>query len=115
MRATLYVPLLQVAAPTTSAWLAIEAAVIWNYWWNNRFTFNAYRHHGGAWLLGLVKFHGVAAHGLLVASATEALVQARVSEPEWTLRAVAMLAGLLLATVGNYHLNRSITWRTLPA
>ncbi len=115
VRATLYVPLLQVAPPTTSAWLAIEAAVVWNYWWNNRFTFNAYRHHGGAWLLGLAKFHGVAAHGLLVASATEALIQARVSEPEWPLRAVAMLAGLLLATVGNYHLNRSITWRTLPA
>lgn len=115
VRASLYVGLIQATTPTISAWLAIEAAILWNYWWNNRFTFNAYRHHGGAWLIGLVKFHGVAAHGLLVAGATEALVQARVSEPGWALRAVALCAGLLLATVGNYHLNRSITWRTLPA
>ncbi|NNF54402.1 MAG: glycosyltransferase family 2 protein [Acidimicrobiales bacterium] len=115
VRATFYIALVQITAPTLSAWLAIEAAVVWNYWWNNRFTFNAYRHHGSAWVGGLVKFHGVAAHGLLVASATEALIMARVDESGWALRGVAMTAGLLLATVGNYHLNRSITWRTLPA
>ncbi len=96
-------------------WLAIEAAVLWNYWWNNRFTFNAYRQRGTAALVGLAKFHGVAAHGVLVATSASALVIDLVGSESLPVRAVATLAGLALATVGNYHLNRSITWRALPA
>ncbi len=106
-----------VLSRATAWWLAIEVAVVWNYWWNNRFTFNAYRHAGRDWFVGLAKFHAVAAHGVLVAGATQQILQPRVelvaSVP--VAAGAALIAGLGLATVGNYHLNRSITWRTLPA
>ena len=97
-------------------WLAIEAAVLWNYWWNNRFTFNAYRQRGMAAVIGLGKFHAVAAHGLLVATATERFLAANVfGESSVVAQGAATLAGLALATAGNYHLNRSVTWDALPA
>ncbi len=97
-------------------WLAIEVAIIWNYWWNNRFTFNAYRHRGVHALSGLVKFHAVAAHGLLVATATERFLIANVfGDASLIAEGAAVLIGLGLATVGNYHLNRSFTWDALPA
>ncbi|MFW2381813.1 MAG: glycosyltransferase [Acidimicrobiales bacterium] len=96
-------------------WLAIEAAVLWNYWWNNRFTFNAYRQRGIESLIGLAKFHGVAAHGVLVASATQRLVGDVIGTDGLAVAGIATVAGLGLATIGNYHLNRSITWRALPA
>ncbi len=107
-----------VAGVTTPVtwWLGIEVAVVWNYWWNNRFTFNAYRHRGFDAVVGLGKFHAVAAHGVLVATATERFLAANVlGESGIVAQGAATLAGLALATVGNYHLNRSITWRALPA
>jgi dolichol-phosphate mannosyltransferase len=105
-----------VASRSWAWWISLEIAIGWNYWWNNRFTFNAYRHHGLAWITGLLKFHGVAAHGVLVAWATADLLRDSAGDADgMMMSAIATTGGLVLATVGNYHLNRSITWRTLPA
>jgi len=115
VRGTVLIGIGLFSATPASWWLAIEAAVLWNYWWNNRFTFNAYRQRGAESLVGLTKFHGVAAHGVLVATATQQLILDAIGTDGLARTAVATVAGLGLATIGNYHLNRSITWRALPA
>jgi dolichol-phosphate mannosyltransferase len=115
VRAAVFLTAGMVWTTSATSWLAIEAAVLWNYWWNNRFTFNAYRQRGYESLIGLAKFHAVAAHGVLVASATQRLVSDLVGSDTIATDGIATIAGLGLATIGNYHLNRSITWRTLPA
>ncbi len=115
VRALVLVGLSLVADARATWWLAIEAAVLWNYWWNNRFTFNAYRQRGRQSIVGLAKFHAVAAHGVLVATATQSLVADLIGSENLLTVGVAAAAGLGLATVGNYHLNRSITWQALPA
>ncbi len=105
-----------VAPRSWSWWISLEMAILWNYWWNNRFTFNAYRHHGLAWITGMLKFHGVAAHGVLVAWATAELLHRGLGDTDRVVTTwIPAALGLALATIGNYHLNRSITWRTLPA
>jgi dolichol-phosphate mannosyltransferase len=115
VRATVLIAIGLFTTTPAASWLAIEAAVLWNYWWNNRFTFNAYRQQGFASVVGLTKFHGVAAHGVLVATATQQLILNGIGSDGLARTGMAAVAGLGLATVGNYHLNRSITWRALPA
>ncbi len=93
-----------------AAFLAFEASVLSNYWLNNRFTFAADRRTGAKLVTGLIPFHLVAAHGLLVQAGVVSLA----TDSTGNLLAglgPAQLAGILLATTGNYFLNRTITWR----
>lgn len=97
-------------------WLGIELSIVWNFGWNNRFTFNAYRLTGPERFLGLAKFHLVAAHGLLVAWAGQEFLLREWPLPDSAVtRMAATFLGVLLATAGNFHLNRSITWKALRA
>lgn len=97
------------AAATT---IALETSIVSNYFLNNSFTFAPYRHRGPAVVWGLFKFHVVAGYGLLVARGIESVLNQRTpSSALWDL--VGLVCGVLVATVGNYLLNSSITWRVL--
>jgi dolichol-phosphate mannosyltransferase len=105
------------AAATTigisaAATIALEVSIISNYAFNNVFTFAAYRHRGPSVISGLIKFHLVAGYGLLVAIGIQSFVDGKTpSSLLWDL--VGLVCGVLVATVGNYLLNSSITWKVL--
>jgi len=92
--------------------IAIEASIISNYGFNNIFTFAPYRHRGRSVFWGLLKFHIVAGYGLIIASGITGWLDSRTPTTAlWDL--IGLVAGVLAATIGNYLLNSSITWRVL--
>ncbi len=98
------------AGITFAAALAMEISVLSNYWMNNRFTFAPERRRGARFISGLVPFHLVAAHGLLIQIGlvtTATGTTSGLGEGPLGYR----LAGIALATAGNFALNRHLTWR----
>ncbi len=93
-----------------AALLAFEASVLSNYWLNNRFTFVVDRRFGSRLFTGLIPFHLVAAHGLVVQAGVVSITDTS-SESLFGGAGLAQLFGILIATTGNYFLNRTITWR----
>ena len=97
---------------TAAATIALELSIISNYGFNNIFTFAPYRHRGPSVFWGLIKFHIVAGYGLIIAGGVDHFIDARTPTTSlWDL--LGLVAGVLVATVGNYLLNSSITWRVL--
>ena len=94
--------------------LAFEVSVLSNYWMNNRFTFAAEQRRGLRLFTGLVPFHLVALHGLVVQAGLVSMFSDSTAGPAGG-PAWLQLAGIALATVGNYALNRTITWRRAGA
>lgn len=96
----------------SASMIALEASIISNYAFNNIFTFAPYRHRGPSVMSGLIKFHLVAGYGLFVANGVQSYLEPRTpSSLLWDL--IGLVCGVLVATVGNYLLNSSITWRVL--
>jgi len=103
--------LFNAAMPSTvAAFAAFEVSVLANYWLNNRYTFATERRRGHRFLIGLIPFHLVAGHGLVVQFGLVSLLWGEVAGfgdgP-----VLYRLAGIVLATAGNYALNRNVTWR----
>lgn len=95
-----------------AATIALEVSIVSNYAFNNVFTFAPYRHRGPAMISGLIKFHLVAGYGLLVAVGVQSFLDSKTpSTLLWDL--IGLVCGVLVATVGNYLLNSSITWKVL--
>ena len=98
---------------------AIEVSVVTNYVLNNVFTFTNRRHRGLGRLRGAVLFHLVSLYGLLVhAGATALLRDNTTAEQSWDLTSlwsvevsVPFSLAMVMALVGNYHLNTAVTWR----
>lgn len=96
--------------PALAASIAFEISVLANYWLNNQFTFAADRRRGRRVLTGLLPFHLVAAHGLIVQFGLVSLFWGPITgfgDGPLGYR----LAGIALATAGNYALHRNLTWR----
>ncbi|MDA3040891.1 MAG: glycosyltransferase family 2 protein [Actinomycetota bacterium] len=93
-----------------AALIGFEASVLSNYVMNNRFTFTHERRRGRRFLAGLLPFHIVAAHGMVVQIGLVALATGEgpgVGSGPIGYR----LLGIALATAGNFALNRNLTWR----
>lgn len=90
--------------------LALEVSILSNYWMNNRFTFTPERRTGLRFVTGLLPFHLVAVHALIVQIGLVTVVTGTASgvgDGPLGYR----LAGIALATAGNFVLNRNLTWR----
>ncbi len=97
---------------SAAAIIALEVSIISNYGFNNVFTFAPYRHRGPSVISGLIKFHLVAGYGLIVANGVQSYLAQRTPDTLlWDL--LSLIGGVLIATVGNYLLNCSITWKVL--
>ncbi len=97
--------------------LGIEASILSNYWGNNVFTFSPFAHQGKAIWGGLVRFHMVSAHSIVVSTGVLTMLSSGtdrnplfVTWPQVSL--LAFIASIVVATVGNYYLNSILTWRT---
>lgn len=90
--------------------LALEVSILSNYWMNNRFTFTPERRTGLRFVTGLLPFHLVAVHALIVQIGLVTVLTGTASgvgDGPLGYR----LAGIALATAGNFVLNRNLTWR----
>ena len=90
--------------------LAFEISVLANYWLNNRFTFAPLARRGRRFVSGLVPFHLIALHGLMVQVGIASTLGAESSgilQNAWWIQVL----GIGIATTGNFIGNRSITWR----
>ncbi len=93
-----------------AALIGFEASVLSNYAMNNRFTFTPDRRQGRRFLTGLLPFHVVAAHGMVVQIGLIALATG--AGPSIGSGPLGYrLLGIALATAGNFALNRNLTWR----
>ncbi len=94
--------------------IAFEISVLTNYWLNNRFTFAPRARRGGRFLTGLVPFHLVALHGLMVQVGIAATLgdgNSGILENAWWIQ----LLGIGVATTGNFLGNQRVTWRPSAA
>ncbi len=97
---------------------AIEFSIITNYAMNNVFTFTTRRHRGLRRLKGIIVFHLVSLYGLLVhAGATVLLGDGGREDGPWGLANLwavdlspPFIAAMMMALIGNYHLNATLTW-----
>ena len=86
--------------------LAILSAMTSNFVINNRWTFRDRRLESGAWRGGLLRFVAISSLGALINhSVSLRLHHLTGIDLLWT-----SLAGIVLATVWNYHFNRGFTW-----
>ncbi len=95
--------------------VAVEAGLVLNYFLHNRITFEPFRHRGVHTVRGLISFHVVSLHGLLVHAGVMALLSQPGPGPNANLLATTfsvpfVLAGAL-ATIGSYHINAATTWQ----
>lgn len=100
---------------------AFEASILVNYWLHNRFTFAPTSRRGIRFFTGLLPFHLVALHGLIVQVGLLSVI----GGSNWSERALfgddsllvgplwLQAIGIAIATTGNFIGNRAITWRTL--
>jgi putative flippase GtrA len=98
--------------------LAFQASVVSNYWLNNRFTFATRRRSGRDLVTGLALFQVVSLHGWCVQAGVQSVLAdgpaAGVVPAGHVGMAIVLAASFAAATIGNYALNRTITWR-LPS
>ncbi len=90
--------------------IAFEISVIANYSFNNAFTFAQDRRRGWKAVAGLLPFHMIALHGLMVQAGIAAFAGIETADL-WTAPVWVQVVGIGVATTGNFHLNRAITWR----
>jgi dolichol-phosphate mannosyltransferase len=103
-----------VAASAVATAGAVWVSILGNYWMNNQFTFAPVRHRGRAIVSGLILFHVVSAHGLVVQVGVHEVVT-RWTGPLDGAGAVAVaISAPAVALAGNYLLNRHLTWGRRP-
>ncbi len=90
--------------------IAFELSVVSNYVFNNTFTFAPQQRRGIRGLTGLFSFQLIALHGLMVQVGLASLVGVE-STDFWAAPIWVQILGIGIATTGNFHLNRAITWR----
>ena len=95
---------------TAAAIVAFELSVVSNYMFNNTFTFARARRRGSRALTGFVPFQLIAFHGLMVQAGIASVAGIGFDEL-WAAPIWLQLVGIGVATTGNFHLNRAITWR----
>jgi dolichol-phosphate mannosyltransferase len=83
--------------------LAVEAAIVNNFFWNNRFTFG----RRDVSVRRFATFNGVSLGGLAMTTATLWLLVNHAGMHYL----VANVLGIGLATFWNFTLNRAVTWR----
>jgi dolichol-phosphate mannosyltransferase len=93
-----------------AAFAAFQISVVSNYVFNNSFTFAPQQRRGARAWTGFVPFQLVALHGLMVQAGVAAFAGYEPSDFP-TASIGIQIIGIVLATTGNYHLNRNITWR----
>lgn len=93
-----------------AALAAFQLSVISNYVLNNSFTFAPERRRGARMWTGFALFQLIALHGLMVQAGVAAFAGYEPSELPTASLSIQII-GIALATTGNYHLNRNITWR----
>ena len=91
--------------PVALAW-ALELPVLTNFWLNNNWTFAQHRVTKWGWLGGLAKFHLVCAVGAGINYGLALFLSFKLG---LNLN-LADLAGILVATLWNYLLNKRFTW-----
>lgn len=95
---------------SSAALIAFELSVVHNYVFDNAFTFADRRHRGLQAAGGFVVFHVIALHGLMVQAGLAAFAGIPIEDlfhaPIWV-----QALGIAIATTGNFHLHRAITWR----
>lgn len=103
-------------APVLGAVLiGVEAAILWNFFANNFFTFRLQSYRGWRLLKGLAFFQLLSVHGLLVQLAVFNLLATRWPFPPMTFfeALVADAFAIGVAAVGNYFLHANYTWRQI--
>ena len=103
------IPALRTGESGWASALAILIAILWNYTFDNRWTFSAQRHRNlGPWLVGLSRFTLVCSTGAFISwSVGQGL---RLVTHGMMNIYFASLFGIAVATVWNFTLNRRITW-----
>ena len=105
--------LLLVLSSAGFAWAALVAfqvSVMSNYAFNNSFTFAPERRRGVRAWTGFASFQLIALHGLMVQAGVAAFAGYEPAELP-TASVFVQIVGVALATTGNFHLSRHITWR----
>lgn len=101
--------------PNLTVLLAVESGLVVNYLLHNRVTFEPFRHRGVHVVRGLISFHVVSLHGLLVHAGVMALLTPAGPTPGPELLTTGLSLPFILAgalsTIGNYHINAGTTWR----
>ena len=97
--------------------VAIEASILSNYVGNNVFTFSPFRHVGRDMIGGLLRFHLVSGHSLVVSTGVLTVLthnsdQAALFATWPQVPIFGFIAAVAVATLGNYYLNSILTWRT---
>ncbi len=93
-----------------AALIAFQVSVLTNYAFNNSFTFAPERRRGARAWTGLVPFQIIALHGLMVQAGVAAFAGYEPADLP-TASIGIQIVGIVLATTGNFYLNRHITWR----
>ncbi len=105
--------LLLVLSAAGFAWAALVAfqiSVLTNYVFNNAFTFAPERRRGRRVWSGLIPYQLIALHGLMVQAGVAAFAGYEPADLP-TASIGIQIVGIVLATTGNFYLNRNITWR----
>ncbi len=98
------------AGVASASLVALQLSIVWNFWANNQFTFRPFARRRLHLVSGLILFEIISLQGWAVALSWSRLVDVQLDNagpPSW----LGLLSGMTIATVFNYHLNRSITWR----
>lgn len=95
--------------------VGVEISILWNFFFNNFFTFRLLSYRGRRLLQGLAFFQLVSLHGLLVQLAVFHLLASRWPFHPMTFgEALAADAfAIAVAAVGNYFLHANYTWRRI--
>lgn len=93
-----------------AAFAAFEVSVVSNYLFNNSFTFAPERRRATRALTGFVLFQVIALHGLMVQAGVAAFAGYEPADLPAASIGIQTI-GIVLATTGNFYLNRNITWR----
>lgn len=98
---------LQAGIITTAA---VAFSALWNYGWNNIWTFRDRRHVAMSSIVrGIVLFGLVSGTGAVISRAVAGYLSGPVNGIGWDL--LAPTAGFAIATMWNYFLNHDLTWR----
>ncbi len=93
-----------------ASFAALQVSIVWNYWANNEFTFKPFARRRLRLVTGFVLFQIISLQGWAVAASWSHWFDAQINHtgpPTW----LGLMTGMAIATVFNFHLNQSLTWR----